>query len=292
VEVLGSAPARAVALPRQRRRDDGSARARHSASRTRPGRFLLALVLTLLLSVVSGQVVARGTARFWGPVRPGLAADVGTAPLGLPQAAPSGAGGYRFLNQQDDGSGRPVRWDPCRPIHYVLRPDQAPPGGAEAIAAAVARIQQITGLRFVFDGYTTEMPRPSRPTMDPARYGQRWSPVLVAWTDPAEYPPMSGYAGLGGADPVPGERAGTSRYVTGVVLLNRRHLGTVAGWPNGAARIRAVALHEFGHLAGLDHVDDPRQLMYDRPTTLAFDFAEGDLRGLAALSDGPCFRDF
>jgi hypothetical protein len=32
--------------------------------------------------------------------------------------------------------------------------------------------------------------------------------------------------------------------------------------------------------------------MYDRPTTLAYDFAAGDRRGLAALSGGPCFRDF
>jgi Matrixin len=254
--------------------------------------FALALLLTLLTSVAVGQVVARASGQLWGPPRPALPVDAAAAALGTPQPAPAGAGGYRFLNLQDDGSGRPARWDPCRPIHYVIRAKGAPAAGASAIEAAIARIEQLTGLRFVFDGYTTEVPVPARPTMDPVRYGQRWSPVLVAWTDPDEYRPMAGYAGLGGADPVAGDQPGAVRYVTGVVLLNRQHLARVAHWQGGAARIRAVALHEFGHLVGLDHVEDPGQLMYDRPTTLAYEFAAGDRRGLAALSGGRCLRDF
>lgn len=301
-QVLEEAPASsAVArVPLPRRRDlrgrpepePVTRRARHVSTRHRPALFAVSLVLTLVGSIAAGQLAARGAARWWGPARPGLPADAAYAPLGTPQPAPSGSGGYRFLNLQDDGSGRPVRWDPCRPIHYVLQDTGRPAGGDEAVRAAVARVEHLTGLRFVFDGYTTEVPRPGRPTMDRARYGDRWSPVLVAWTDPAQYPPMEGYAGLGGADPVPGDRPGRMRYVTGVVLLNRVHLDRVATWPGGQARLRAVALHEFGHLVGLDHVEDPGELMYDRPTTLAYDFEDGDRRGLAALSGGPCFRDF
>ena len=128
--------------------------------------------------------------------------------------------------------------------------------------------------------------------MDVARYGDRWSPVLIAWTDPAEYKGMAGYAGLGGPDTVSGSSPGHRRYVSGVVLLNRAHLSQVVTWDDGAARLDAVVLHEFGHLVGLDHVPDPGQLMYKQPTPHAGGFAEGDRRGLAVLSGGPCFRDF
>lgn len=224
--------------------------------------------------------------------RPALAQDAATAPLGTAAPAPAGAGGFHYLGVQDDGSGQPVRWDPCRPIHYVVRADGAPPGGDEAIRFAVARIQQLTGLRFVRDGATTERPREERPTMDPGRYGKRWSPVLVAWTDPQEYPEMAGYAGLGGPDGVSGRGRASRRYVTGVVLLNRDHLTDIVGWPQGRQRLQAVVLHEFGHLVGLDHVDDPNQLMFRRPTALDGIVGDGDRRGLAQLGKGPCFRDF
>jgi hypothetical protein len=214
-------------------------------------------------------------------VHPALPADAASVPLAHPEPAPSGVGGYRLLQSQDDGSGRPVRWDPCRPIHYVIRPDGAPPGGERALRESITRIEQVTGLRFSYDGETRETPRADRPTMDLARYGNRWSPVLVAWTDPEEYPAMTGYAGLGGPDTMAGRTPGHRRYVSEVVR-----------WDHGQARLNAVVLHEFGHLVGLDHVGDPVQLMYKQPTAEASGFQDGDRRGLALLSGGPCFRDY
>lgn len=261
--------------------------------------FLAAVLAAGLTAVLTAVLTVTGLG---GPVligraalptsRPGLPVDAAAAPLGRPETAPAGAGGYRFLNTQDDGSGRPVRWDPCRPIHYVLRDDGAPPGGDAALRAAIAEIERVSGLRFVADGTSTEVPRPERPLLQITRHGRRWAPVLVAWTDPGEYPALSGFAGLAGGDPVGGSRPGTQRYVSGVLLLNREHLRAVAGWPGGQQRIRAVIRHELGHLIGLDHVDDPHQLMYSEPTSLTGDLADGDRRGLAALADGPCFRDF
>jgi hypothetical protein len=255
------------------------------------------VVLAGPVAFVGGRLAVTAVAQATGVLpreeRPAaLPADVGSAPLGTAEPAPSGSGGYRFLGREDDGSGRPVRWDPCRPIHYVVRPDGAPPGGEAALQAAVARIERLTGLRFVRDGVTDEAPRKDRPTMDVARYGNRWSPVLVAWTDPEEYPSMSGYAGLGGPDAVSGDRRGTRRYVTGVVLLNRDHLTEVQTWPEGRERVEAVVLHEFGHLVGLDHIDDASQLMFRRPTALPGMVGDGDRRGLSVLGRGPCYRDF
>lgn len=50
-------------------------------------------------------------------------------------------------------------------------------------------------------------------------------------------------------------------------------------------------LHELGHLVGLDHVNDPTQLMYPETSGEMTDFAAGDLTGLAELGRGACFPD-
>jgi hypothetical protein len=252
---------------------------------------LLSILFVIALTAASDPALL-GLSRSGDGIHPALPADMASAPLAQPAPAPSGVGGYRLLEFQDDDSGRPVRWDPCRPIHFVVRPDGAPPGGELALEHAIARIEQVTGLRFSYDGLTEETPRRDRPTVDLRRYGNRWSPVLVAWTDPDEYPAMTGYAGLGGPDTVAGRNRGHRRYVSGVVLLNRRHLSEVINWDDGPARLDAVVLHEFGHLVGLDHVTDPSQLMYKQPTAHANGFEDGDRRGLALLSGGPCFRDY
>jgi hypothetical protein len=268
---------------------DGSRRS--SSALTALLACLLTLLFTIALTAASNPALL-GLSRFGDGIHPALPADAANAPLADPAPPPSGVGGYRVLQFQDDGSGRPVRWDPCRPIHYVTRPDGAPPGGEQALRVALAQVEQVTGLRFSDDGQTRETPRRDRPTVDLARYGNRWSPVLVAWTDPDEYPEMTGYAGLGGPDTVAGRTPGHRRYVSGVVLLNRRHLAEVVRWDNGQARLNAVVLHEFGHLVGLDHVTDSTQLMYKQPTVHANGFEDGDRRGLARLSGGPCFRDY
>ncbi|MFI7587565.1 matrixin family metalloprotease [Spongisporangium articulatum] len=273
---------------------------RHVAVNT-PSRRPVLLVALLVAAVLAGLLCGVAAGRGHGPwagtlagrwARPALPADAARAPLAVPLAAPSGSGGYRFLELEDDGSGTPVRWDPCRPIHYVIRPDGAPPGGLAAVRSAIARLEQVTGLRFTSDGTTDEAPRTGRPSMDRARYGDRWSPVLIAFTDPTEFPSMAGFAGLGGPESIGGNDPGERRYVTGVVLLNRENLAQIATWDDGSARVEAVVRHEFGHLAGLDHENDDDSLMNPRPDGTPADYAPGDLRGLAKLSGGPCFRDY
>jgi Matrixin len=292
------ARARAVARARARHGRGRAASASASADSPPLNRVLaglLAVLLVVLLAVTLASALMPGGPHWIGVrdgVHPALPPDAAGRPLAPPPPGPGGRGGFQVLEKQDDGTGRPVRWDPCRPIHYVIRPDGAPTGGQAALDAAITRVEGLTGLRFAFDGTTAEVPREHRPTLDGRRYGDRWSPVLVAWTDPREYPAMDGYAGLGGPDAVAGSRAGQRRYVTGVVLLNREHLSAVAGWPDGRDRMDAIVLHEFGHLVGLDHVADPGQLMYRQPMPHPGGFAAGDRRGLAELSGGPCFRDF
>ena len=86
----------------------------------------------------------------------------------------------------------PVAYDPCRPIHYVLRPDGAPAGGEEVVRAASPGCREVTGLQFVDDGTTDETSTRDRPIFQPDRYGDRWAPVLIAWETEEQNPALAG----------------------------------------------------------------------------------------------------
>jgi hypothetical protein len=62
------------------------------------------------------------------------------------------------------------------------------------------------------------------------------------------------------------------------------------GFGPGRPTRGATLIHELGHAVGLDHVGDPRQMMYPAPTRHAASYAKGDLRGLAKVGVGAgCF---
>jgi hypothetical protein len=259
-------------------------------------RGLLSVVLVVALSL--GAAVLAG--RLPWSAAPGLGAGGGlagtagdrptpgheaaSAPLGRPPAAP-GVGSHRLLRYQDGGVD-PVAYDPCRPVHYVIAPAGAPGDAADLVAEALAPVSAATGLRFVHDGTTDEVWAEGRDAYQPDRYGDRWAPVLVSWATPEEVPGLAGtVAGLGGSQVA--SAGGPEVYVTGAVTLD-------AGWTAGAVRspggrdaVRAVLMHEFGHVLGLDHVADPAELM-SATNEGQVGFGPGDLAGLARLGRGAC----
>ncbi|QDG91017.1 matrixin family metalloprotease [Pseudarthrobacter sp. NIBRBAC000502770] len=212
--------------------------------------------------------------------------EAASAPLGTP---PASTGSTAFVLQESPRATQPViAYDPCRPVHYVVRPDNALPGGDVLIREAVAAVSQASGLQFVDDGPTTEAPSDDRSAFQPDRYGKRWVPLLIAWSTPVETPGLAGnVAGLGGSAYV--EVAGHPLVLeAGQVRLDAPDLaGIIAGRPDGAAEVRAIIMHELGHVLGLDHVNDPTQLMYAENMGVR-DFAAGDRAGLALLGSGPC----
>ncbi|MGY4541956.1 hypothetical protein ACVWY0_001869 [Arthrobacter sp. UYNi723] len=211
--------------------------------------------------------------------------EAASAPLGLPPAT-SGSTAYVLQKSPDPGQAF-VAYDPCRPLHYVVRPDNAPPGTDVLIEEAVSAVSAASGLQFVYDGTTSEAPSEAREAYQPARYGKQWAPILIAWSSPAEAPKLAGkVAGTGGSAyaHIPGE---PYVYVAGQVTLDAPGLAETLAWPEGPAHIRAIIMHELGHVLGLDHVDDPTQLMHEENSG-QFDFGDGDRAGLALLGTGEC----
>jgi hypothetical protein len=225
-----------------------------------------------------------------GVEKPSTPTDAAAVPLGAPAPAPPGSGGFQFLDVQA-GSGRPVAFDPCRPIHIVVRPSNEIPGGRAILLEAIAEVSRVTGLVFTNDGQSDEAPSDERPALQRERYGDRWAPVLIAWSDPVESPRLAGtVAGYAGPQSIGSTQPGSRHYVTGQVVLDAPDLANLTRVPSGRAQVKAIILHELAHLVGLDHVDDRGQLMYPENVGLK-GYADGDLRGLHELGLGRCFPE-
>ena len=211
-------------------------------------------------------------------------------PLSAPGPLLAVSDSYRFLAHQADGT-TPVGYDPCRPIHYVVRRQGEPAGGGQIVKDAVVRVSKATGLRFVYDGATSEAPSRQRPLYQPKRYGDRWAPVLISWVTPAENPDLAAdVTGEGGSAQV-GFPNQPSAYVTGAVELDTGQITSILQRHDGRQVVRGIVLHELGHLVGLGHINDAHQLMYPEGQPGVTDFGAGDLAGLAALGRGTCRPD-
>ena len=193
---------------------------------------------------------------------------------------PADPGQFDFLTEV---GGEPVTYSPCRRLEVVVNPRGGPPGSYEAVEQTVEQIRQATGLDIAVTGETDETYSSGRDPVQPERYGNKWAPILVTWTESALVPQFQGNAvGLGGSLQVTTKKSPAS-YVTGEITLNREYFSQ----PTTAGLLKEVLLHEFGHVIGLGHVDDPEQVMTSealggRP------LGTGDLAGLALLGQGPC----
>jgi hypothetical protein len=187
---------------------------------------------------------------------------------------------YRFSSLLD---GQPVRWDPCTPIHWSSNTARGPVGGLDVLKASVARIAALTGTTWVYDGATAATPSTAYLPKTPTTANK---PVLLGWTDGTSSDLLAGRpaAVLGmtrtvwfGTDDGRGHRVAATR--AAVVALDRTDRLPL----RGALSWSATTLHELGHVMGLDHPSDTRQLMSATLPAAATDLQTGDRTGLARI---------
>jgi hypothetical protein len=254
--------------------------------------FVVVLVVAAVVLVRVGQravaLVGSGDGTFGAvTVHPPVHDVIDPARILPAPAQVDGSGGFTVLAQH---GGHAVAWDPCEPIHFVVRPDNQIPGGRVLLDRAITEISKDTGLYFSDDGTTSEAPTPSRNPYQPGRYGKNWAPVLISWSNEAEYPGLAGdVVGLAGPISVDGKQA---RDVTGEVVFDAPDLAKIERAPQGAIYVYDVLLHELGHLVGLGHVDDAGSIMNSVAQRPLAGYSDGDLRGLEELGSGRCFTTY
>jgi hypothetical protein len=187
---------------------------------------------------------------------------------------------YRFSSLLD---GEPVRWDPCTPIHWRSNTARGPVGGLTVLKESVAKIAAVTGTTWEYDGATTTAPSTSYLPKTPAK---AYKPVLLGWTDGASSDLLAGRPArvLGmtrtvwfGTDDGRGHRAAATRAAT--VALDRTDKLPL----RGATSWSTTVLHELGHVMGLDHPTDGRQLMAATLPAAATGLQTGDRTGLGRI---------
>lgn len=194
----------------------------------------------------------------------------------------SGRRSHEFSFMTMAGGG-PVRWNPCEPIHYVVNLGAAPAGSLQDVHDAVLRLSSATGIVFVFDGLSAEIPARSRDVFQPERYGDRWAPVLVGWVDPTtssfDFDP-DGHEAAGVAGPLYPDPGPRDIYVSGVVAINVADPNPPGFGSPGAQG--PVVLHELAHVLGLGHFTAEGELMEPSGGGMT-ELGPGDRQGLREL---------
>lgn len=162
----------------------------------------------------------------------------------------------------------------CDPIHYVVNPSGAPSEALTDIQAALALTSDASGLRFVFDGLTSEQPSPYR----------EGAPVLIAWADPSLFASLTDSSEVAGwTHTVRVTEPTGEQLVSGWVYLN-----SAQDRPSGMTDRQSwggVLVHEFGHLAGLLHSTQTSQMMYPTMTSGPIEWGHEDLARLRRIGE-------
>ena len=204
-------------------------------------------------------------------------AGLGEQPQRILSAVSASGSSHDYVIAKMNPDGSPVTFSPCRTWPVVVNVADAPADGYTAVTDAVQEVSRATGLQLVVEGITSEEAAGDRAAFQPDRYGDRWAPILVDWTTGGA---ERGFAGHGGPAAVTLPDADQAFYVTGQITVD-----AAGRFNRDPAALRAILLHEFGHVVGLKHAASEAELMAATNTGQT-GFGPGDLAGLAQLGQG------
>lgn len=200
-----------------------------------------------------------------------------------------------------EGGKKPkALWDPCRTIYWVVNPENEPEIARQMMADAFSEVSARTGLKFEFFGETTENFNSNRSPVNSfyPKLESSWSPVIVTYLKGEQFEDAAresvekdpeDVAAFAGPDSSY-DRNDKLVYVSGNVTISSDWFSqSMNDW--GGLETKGVFLHELGHLVGLDHVSDSRELMYEENTGQK-KFGPGDKQGLALAGQSQCLSAF
>jgi hypothetical protein len=222
-------------------------------------RFAARLIgLSILLSVVvNNPVLVSGIADQAKTTLTGVFATVrGGQPVAVERApVQSFAGEVRFSATH---AGKPVIWNTCSIVPVLVNPGSTGEKGLNVVKRAVAKLRDVTGVRFVVTGTSDVVPTTDWYRLGGTDGADGFAPVIVAFVD-RDATDMLAKNAVGSAVANPTGSGHDRRLVTGAVVIAEDALDDLESGFKSGASVGGVLLHELGHLAGLDHA--PHGLM-------------------------------
>lgn len=220
---------------------------------------------TFALPLGPRSKVGTWTVRATHPADGGLVAGAGEATATV---TVTGVGRRTAWHPIAGSKKAPARWGTCR-IRYKVNERRMPATGMADLREAMRRVTLVTGIRFRYRGRTSAVPQGSYGGPGPDK-------MVVAWAPPSR----SGGLLVDGVGGVGGTSRTSSRLLSGYVLMNSDYAaeadpGFGAGQPLGL-----VLMHELGHVVGLDHATDAKQIMAPGSPLPAAVWGAADLSGL------------
>lgn len=237
-----------------------------------------------------------------------------TAAVAKAQPKNDGRNSYTWIleGQRIDPAFAP-RWNRCAPIRWAVDTHlMGAVGGNRSKEAArwravVAEAARVTGYTFIYKGRIDGQAffDPAHPSDNGFRdinsnaYNAAGGIDVVityakgnsagAYTYPAFQRGAWGFGGpsYGSAELVDG-RTGGQQIGSGYAILRADKIQQAVK-KKRTSTVRALYLHELGHVLGLGHVSDRRQIMYPSVGKVSH-YAKGDQTGLKRLASAACFK--